>query len=729
MNILFRTIIILFLFTTSLAACGGGNGVSNGGCSTGIEIRGIDLGPEGVESPGFCDYDDGYGLYGPTYQSGIRRIEGHASHAHTFSGLAITWENSATGKSGIGGIATRTVNTNLIFGSGVETTWNLPFIDLAIGNNPIVITISHSDGVYASTVLTVKRRADLEAPSVTHSSPSPDETNVPINTDIKLTFSELVKYESEAVNSIKLIDEFGTIVDGWASNNSNVKTWIFSPAADLEYSTTYTISIAYDVTDLYGGNKLEGATSWSFTTIRHPDMAPPKVIWNVPESNNQCVKSEASVIARFDEAIDTSTINQSTFLLEDSSGIAISGSITYDAFGYRLTPDTTLEPGITFTVTLGSGIKDLAGNPLEEFNWSFTTDNRETIGNWSEVTNIDAPYSGYSYSAVWTGEEVILWSGQVGGGRYDPNTNQWTSINRQAEYADSDQSAIWTGSEMIVFGGVVWGAETNTRAPGGRYDPLNDTWSPVSSIDVPTKRTEHAALWTGSEMIIWGGIKRNTWGRAIPINTGGRYNPTSDSWEAMSVVGAPSPRIHAQAVWTGTELIVWGGTDDYYNGSDFNDGARYNPLTDSWSPLPNINAPESSQHSSAVWTGNEMLIWIDGLGSGYGNLTHTLRSYNPVSDSWKPLSALCSPVYALSFADGWTSSDAHWDGSRMFIWSNYSTGGYFYEPETDKWQAVATIGQPYFYRFYNLVWAEDKFIILGSDSSSSPTSYGAIFRE
>ena len=58
------------------------------------------------------------------------------------------------------------------------------------------------------------------------------------------------------------------------------------------------------------------------------------------------------------------------------------------------------------------------------------------------------------------------------------------------------------------------------------------------------------------------------------MNDGGRYNPAGNSWTAVSTTGAPAARYHHTAVWTGSEMIVWGG----YNGSSYlNDGGRYNP--------------------------------------------------------------------------------------------------------------------------------------------------------
>ena len=45
------------------------------------------------------------------------------------------------------------------------------------------------------------------------------------------------------------------------------------------------------------------------------------------------------------------------------------------------------------------------------------------------------------------------------------------------------------------------------------------------------------------------------------LNTGGRYNPSTDSWTATSTTGAPAARTYHTAVWTGSEMIVWGGAD------------------------------------------------------------------------------------------------------------------------------------------------------------------------
>ena len=69
----------------------------------------------------------------------------------------------------------------------------------------------------------------------------------------------------------------------------------------------------------------------------------------------------------------------------------------------------------------------------------------------------------------------------------------------------------------------------------------DDTW--MTTAIQGEGRYRHTAVWTGSEMIVWGGEV----GLNVFSNTGERYNPSTDSWGATSTVNAPRPgRISAQ---------------------------------------------------------------------------------------------------------------------------------------------------------------------------------------
>ncbi|PYK17647.1 MAG: hypothetical protein DME56_14855, partial [Verrucomicrobia bacterium] len=144
----------------------------------------------------------------------------------------------------------------------------------------------------------------------------------------------------------------------------------------------------------------------------------------------------------------------------------------------------------------------------------------------------------------------------------------WRATNAEP-FGRFGHTAVWTGNEMIIWGGYA-DAFSNT---GGRYTPGTDTWVPTSTNNAPTGRESHTAVWTGTEMIVWGGYDRDD------LSTGGKYNPGTDSWTATSTNNAPTGRESDTAVWTGAEMIVWGGWD---GSTILNTGGRYNPNTDSW---------------------------------------------------------------------------------------------------------------------------------------------------
>src|SRR5215216_1243461 len=115
------------------------------------------------------------------------------------------------------------------------------------------------------------------------------------------------------------------------------------------------------------------------------------------------------------------------------------------------------------------------------------------------------------------------------------------------------------------------------RANGRLVEQAAPDWRPVSDVGEPSGRIGHTAMWTGTEMIIWGGTSYEAGEQRERVHTdGGRYNPAADRWSSLSPVGTPSPRVQHVAVWTGFEMIVWGGRD----GATYMDTcARYDPAT------------------------------------------------------------------------------------------------------------------------------------------------------
>jgi N-acetylneuraminic acid mutarotase len=341
------------------------------------------------------------------------------------------------------------------------------------------------------------------------------------------------------------------------------------------------------------------------------------------------------------------------------------------------------------------------------------------------------------HTAVWTGSEMIVWGGSGNssylntGGRYDPATDSWLATSTaNAPIARSGHTAVWTGSEMIVWGGISNSSYLNT---GGKYNPGTDSWTTTSTGNAPTGRYNHTAVWTGSKMIVWGGSgkrppnyldpDRRSSAQFTPaltptptptatpdIGTGGRYDPSTDSWTTTSITNAPIARVSHAAVWTGGEMIVWGG---HNSGGYLNTGGRYNPTTNNWTATNMVNAPDSRSGHTAVWTGGAMIVWGGNNGS---SVLNTGGRYNPTTDNWIPTSATSSPS-AREF------HTAVWTGSEMTVWGGYdgrdlNTGGR-YNPGTDTWRDTSTVNAPTGRYFHTAVWSGIEMIVWGGHNDSN----------
>ena len=335
-----------------------------------------------------------------------------------------------------------------------------------------------------------------------------------------------------------------------------------------------------------------------------------------------------------------------------------------------------------------------------------------TSDTWAATsTGANVPSGRDQHTAVWSGTEMIVWGGTASsgffdsGGRYNPATDTWiaTPNGLPVPTGRATHSAVWTGVEMIVWGGH--SASSSALNTGGRYDPFADNWTPTSTgTDVPAARDQHTAVWTGTEMIVWGGYSG--------LNTGGRYNPSTNTWTATSTgTNVPAGRYLHTAVWTGTEMIVWGG----YNSSFLNTGGRYNPTTNSWTGTSTAtNVPTARQYHVAVWSGTEMIVW-GGYGGGYLN---TGGRYNPSTNSW----AATSTGTNVPIARQWHS--AVWSGTEMIVWGGYNpsslnTGGR-YNPATNAWTATSTgTNVPAARSRHTAAWTGTEMIVWGGYTSQA----------
>jgi Kelch motif len=293
------------------------------------------------------------------------------------------------------------------------------------------------------------------------------------------------------------------------------------------------------------------------------------------------------------------------------------------------------------------------------------------------------------YTAVAAGDQVIVWGGCCGvagrgsraaGAIYDVTQDRWLPLGRGPLGDRGGHTAVWTGEEMLVWGGGR--GSGGLRADGAAYDPRSESWRLIPSAPL-APRYQHVAVWTGEEMIVWGGSRplRPLRGfRERPLYDGAAYDPRSDTWRRLppTRVLAPLPAVldildeseelDLNAVWTGEVMLIWGP----------NGGASYDPDSDQWERIttPPSDFGVTFDASTAVWTGDEMIVW-GGLLPGSDRLVATGAAYDPRHKRWRQL-----PPAPIS---GRYQHAAVWTGEGMLVWGGcchraYLADGAIYTP-------------------------------------------------
>jgi len=242
--------------------------------------------------------------------------------------------------------------------------------DALVGEPLAVVEISNSAKLITQGE-TIK--VDTTLPTVTSIVPSTDATSVPIHKSISATFSEALDPSTVKTATFSLATTNGaTPVTGVVSYSA--KTMVFNPDVNLSVNTQYTATITTAVKDL-AGNALAVAKVWSFTTATVLDTTAPTVASIVPNTDATNVSTNQSISATFSEALDSTTVTTTTFSLATTSGSTpVTGTVSYSGNTMVFKPNANLSSGTSYTATITTAVKDLAGNALAIAKvWSFAT--------------------------------------------------------------------------------------------------------------------------------------------------------------------------------------------------------------------------------------------------------------------------------------------------------------------------------------------------------------------
>jgi len=212
--------------------------------------------------------------------------------------------------------------------------------------------------------------ADTTAPKLITTGAADGDTGLPINRDATATFSEpmdATTLVNPATSFTMKESASGISVAGVVTYLGNTAT--FNPNIDLKPNTKYTLTITTGAKDLAGNALAAGlrANPWSWTTGGAADVTAPTVTLTNPVDLATLVPIDKKINATFSEPMRLSTMITSNFTVKETvSGTDVPGTVAYDTTNNIATfsPQTSLTPDTSYTVTVTNGATDLAGNAL-----------------------------------------------------------------------------------------------------------------------------------------------------------------------------------------------------------------------------------------------------------------------------------------------------------------------------------------------------------------------------
>jgi hypothetical protein len=262
----------------------------------------------------------------------------------------------------------------------------------------------------------------------------------------------------------------------------------------------------------------------------------------------------------------------------------------------------------------------------------------------------------------------------------------------KAPIAASYYVGVWTGSELFIHAAA--GYEHPVGSVDAAYNPATDTWRSLPSSPYPVNLVEggYRAVWTGSEMLTFGSMDAG-------------YTPATNTWRKLP----PGPAGPSATVWTGRQVIMWGGGCCSMSTAD---GSAYDLARNVWEPIP--RAPLTPRHAPGVWTGTEMIV-VGGM--NFGSEFADGAAYNPTTRTWRMLPPLPAPLTDETLT--WTGTEVLVVGGKHFeaMQTKDSAAAWAYNPSTNTWRRLADMPVP---RYEHLAaWAGDQLLVWGGRSTST----------
>lgn len=568
-----------------------------------------------------------------TYTLSASSIEDSSGNALDLAGSVLSFQGIAPARDTIAPQLIDTLSLNnttvqVTFSEPVENPENVSFYHIADGSSQALAvtaakandfntevtltTTSQAEASYTLTVSNIRDEAgntiDLAASSATFAGtpfdPDPDTIAPQVvralslsNTQVQVIFNEPM-LGPEDISYYHIADGSGQVlaVTAAAANDFNTEV-ILTTASQTDSSYTLTVS---NIGDLAGNPIDEAARSAPFAGVPldpNPDVTAPQIIALVSKGN-------MSVQLSFDEAVQNPG-DASHYQISGPTGTSlVVTSANANSFGTVVTLISHAQQGVRYTLET-SGIRDLAGNPLDVVN-------SQTSFNGTPPPAVDTDGDGLSDKTELEGWTVTI--------TLENGTTETYLVTSNPNLRDSDSDGLGDAEEHALQSDPTSGDtdedglgdaaeirdyDTSLTSQDSDGDKLNDGRELEQGTDPTAKDTDGDGLLDGEEV---DGVELHNGNFAIlnprKADTDGDGRNDSEEVEVSCNVSLTPPiEVYSHPEYPDTDGDTLSDSDecnagtDPTNGDSDGDGVPDNEDGDPFDP----KASEDTEKPTLTW--------------------------------------------------------------------------------------------------------------------------------
>lgn len=409
---------------------------------------------------------------------------------------------------------------------------------------------------------------------------------------------------------------------------------------------------------------------------------------------------DASTTGDLDFAVMITSVSKGSIGRGTSLFTILRGAVTKPKWHLFNPAGTTPGVGMRFTTWTGTKLlrfQEISNTSVDTFQRGFLLD---PIANTQTPIPVVPLATRYLTSNAWAGNRLVVWGGVPtptattffnDGALYDPVANTWTAMSSVNALSGRQSSNILTVGSKVIF---LFGNTAGTYIPnGGVFDVATNSWTLTPTEPV---RYNTQFVVAGNKILMWGGelpgIPYNQLDVSTRItNTGSIYDVATNTWTAMSLTGAPSRRYSPIVKWTGSKMLVLGGTfaSGPFNNVTFTnprDSGVYDPSTNTWTAMNMTGAPATIGRSEI----------LNGKLYVFGSFTPAESGvYDPATNTWAPLNLQNAPSARVNCANLVVDSKYYvFGGQPSFTVNTGLNDGGVYDAAINTWTKFDTNGAP-----------------------------------